>query len=141
MGYRCEHFIIQELVPQELYKLREDRCWEMLDIALLRGLDLMRKRYGVMTINNWHAGGTFNESGLRSFITQTGAVYSMHKLGKAADAKFKESTPIEIAADMGANAADFPMITCMENPDITRTWLHVDTRNHGMKQQIWIVNP
>ena len=141
MGYRCEHFLLQELVGPEIFKARGDRCWEMLNPALLRTLDLLRKRYGPLTINNWESAGPFQESGMRDFDTPTGAKFSMHKFGCAADLKPKNISPEEMQKDILLHAADYPLLTCMENAAITRTWLHVDVRNHNQPQQIWIVNP
>jgi len=141
MGYRCEHFLLQELVGPELFKARGERCWEMLDVNLLRTIDLLRKRYGPIVVNNWHAGGAFTESGLRDFNTTTGAAFSMHKLGRAADGKPKGIGPKEMEIDIMRRPADFPQLTCIENTKITKTWIHIDTRNHMQPQQIWIVNP
>ena len=141
MGYRCDHFLLQELVGPDLFKARGERCWEMLDPALLRVIDQLRKRYGTITINDWHTGGPFKESGARDFATKTGAQYSMHKLFKAADMKFKTDDPQAVQKDILANAGDFPLLTCMENAAATKTWLHGDTRNHNQETQIWVVNP
>jgi hypothetical protein len=141
MGYHCEHFTVQELVGPEIFKARAERCWEMLDPALLKVIDQLRKRYGAITINNWQAGGPFSESGLRDPMTTTGAKYSMHKLGRAADLKFQAGDPREVQADLLERPTDFPLLTCMEDAKATLTWLHVDTRNHQQDRQIWIVNP
>lgn len=141
MGYRCEHFIIQELVPKSVYDARGELAWQLLDPAVCHMLDLLRKRYGPITVNNWHAGGAFSESGLRDPFTTTGAQWSMHKFGKANDCKFKDATPGEVGNDLLAHPEYAPLITCIENPAITKTWLHVDTRNHNDAKQIIVVNP
>lgn len=138
--YRCRHFRLQELVGPAVYKARGDRAWEMLSTGMLITSDQIRDKFGATTINNWADGGPFSESGLRDFNTLTGALYSMHKLGKAYDWKFRDSSPIEVAAYIVAHEDEFPYLTTLENPQITKTWLHGDDRNHS-QQRIWVVNP
>ncbi len=141
MSYRCDHFDIRELVGPDVFAKRGMLAWDLMDAELLRTLDQLRKRYGVITINNWADGGTFKESGLRDPLTTTGAVWSMHKFGRAADLKFKDVSAMDVQEDVLAHPDLFPLLTCMENAEATKTWLHVDTRNHSQQQQIWIVNP
>lgn len=141
MTYRCQHFKIQELVGPDVWNKRAMMAWDLMDAELLMTIDQLRERYGEITINNWADGGTFKESGLRDPFTTTGAAWSMHKFGRAADLKFAGKDVRDIQADILAHASDFPLLTCMENAEATKTWLHVDTRNHAQQQQIWIVNP
>lgn len=140
MMYRPTSFIIQELVAPEIYQARGDRAWETLNPLTLMALQSVRDKFGPITINNWHAGGAFKESGARSFGTSTGAAYSMHRYGGAYDCKSDSVTPAEMCAYIIKNRGEFPYITAMENPVATPTWLHIDSRNHS-KPDVWIVNP
>lgn len=140
MTYRCKHFEIRELVPESVFNARGLFSWDLLDAGLLMTLDALRDRYGAITVNNWASGGAFKESGLRDPFTTTGAKWSMHKFGRAADLKFAGKSAIEVFDDILKNDT-FPHLTCMENAQITKTWLHIDTRNHSQPQKIWIVNP
>jgi hypothetical protein len=106
----------------------------------LMGLQSVRDKFGPITVNNWHAGGSFKESGMRSFSTSTGAVYSMHRYGGAYDCKSKSATPAEMCEYIIKNRHEFPMITCLENPKFTESWMHIDSRNHNL-ESILIVNP
>lgn len=139
-AYRPKHFRLQELVGPEFYARWGERCWEWLQVPALRSLDALREKFGSVTINNWADGGTLKESGLRDFSTSTGAGYSQHKFGGAYDCKFRSATPEEAGDYILAHPEQFPYITTIENPRITRTWLHVDGRNHG-RNEIWVVNP
>lgn len=140
MIYKPKHFILQELVPPSIYNTRGESAQELLDSRLLITLDQLREVFGPLTVNNWHTGGNYSESGLRSFDTKTGAKFSQHKFGRAADCKFKNKAPREAAHYVLAHRGEFPYLTTIENPDATPTWLHVDVRNHG-KEGIWVVNP
>lgn len=138
--YRCKHFILQELVGPEIFQARGERAWELLQPAILITLDRVHDLFGAVTVNNWHAGGDFKESGLRNFNTLTGALYSMHKYGGAMDMKFRTVTPEEVSKYLLEHRTDFPELTCLENAEITKTWLHADCRNHS-KSWIVVVNP
>lgn len=138
--YRCKHFIVQELVGPEFFAKWGDRSWEWLQVPMLVTLDQVREKFGPVTVNNWHSGGQFHESGLRDFSTATGAGYSQHKFGGACDMKFGSVTPAEASAYILAHRADFPFLTTLEDVTVTKTWLHGDCRNHG-KPDIWVVVP
>lgn len=138
--YRPKHFILQELVGPDVFKARGERAWEMLRPDILVTLDQIRDKFGTVTVNNWHAGGSFKESGLRNFNSLTGALWSMHKFGCAMDMKFRTSTPEEVAAYILAHAGEFPQLTCLEDASITRSWLHADCRNHS-QGGVWVVKP
>ena len=133
-------FLIQELVSPDIHAARGDRAWELLDSRALDTLQTLRDALGPCTVNNWHSGGTFKESGLRAFGTATGAGYSQHKYGRAFDCKFKSLTPPDVLAYVQANRGKFPHLTVVENTNATPTWFHFDVRFTG-KPEIWIVNP
>lgn len=139
VNYRPANFVIQELVPPDVYQARGERAWELLDVYALITLQRIREVFGPITVNNWHAGGAYKESGLRSFTTSTGAKFSQHRFGRAFDCK-GEKTPREMADYILAHPERFPYLTTIENPDATPTWMHFDTRNHH-RVGIWVVNP
>lgn len=140
MSFRPPSFIIQELVPPDTYSALGERAWELLDSCALMTLQALRNKFGPLIVNNWHSGGSYRESGLRSFTSPTGARYSQHRFGRAFDCKFKNRVPAEVADYVLKHAAEFPHLTTIENPDATPTWFHFDVRNHD-KTGIWIVNP
>lgn len=134
------NFIIQELVPPEIYRSRGARAWELLCPYALRTLQTLRDVFGPTTVNNWHVGGQYQESGLRGFATSTGAALSQHKFGRAFDCKFRNTTPREAFDYVLAHPDRFPYLTALEDVRFTPTWLHFDTRNHN-QGDIWIVRP
>lgn len=140
MNYRPKHFILQELVGPDVFAERGERAWELLQPAALVSLDKLRRKFGPVTVNNWHAGGQYQESGLRTSRSLTGAKWSMHRFGGADDCKFRDATPQEVYDYVLLHPDEFPEITAMENIIATPTWLHQDCRNHN-REGIWIVNP
>jgi len=148
VNYRPTSFVLQELVPPDVFHALGERAWELLDPRATQTLQQLRDKFGPLTVNNWHTGGAFKESGLRNPATPTGAKYSQHKFGRAFDCKFKNATPHEVA-DYVLKAAqrfdqregtEFPYLTTIENPEATPSWFHFDVRAHD-RYGIWIVNP
>jgi hypothetical protein len=140
MNYRPKSFLIEELVSPAIFKARGDRAWELLDVDALATLQRLRDRFGPLTVNNWHGGGPYSESGLRDMGTKTGAVYSQHKFGRAFDCKFRNSTSQEVGEYVLAHPGDFPLLTVIEDTRHTPTWFHFDTRMHD-RNGIWVVQP
>lgn len=130
MIYHCQHFVIQELVHPSIHAQWGDRAWEFLDPRLLQSLDQLREYFGPIIVNDWHTGGTHVDSGLRQFASVIGAAMSQHKFGRAADCKFKNTTPLGASSIITAMPSRFPLITTLEDVLKTVTWLHVDVRNN-----------
>lgn len=130
--YIPEHFKVQELVDPEIYKLVGDKALWLMDENLLRAIDLLRKRLGPLTINNWHAGGRYKESGLRRLDTSTGAPKSAHKAGRGVDLKSATHSPDQMLRHILENEAEYSkLIRRVESVFSTPTWLHIDTVDHA----------
>lgn len=130
MGYRCQHFSVYELVPPEVYRARGERAWELLDSRLLVTLDALRDHFGPISVNDYRWGGSRTESGLRLPETATGAVYSQHQYGRAADLHLEDVTPQEAYEAILAHPEKWPMLTTVEDIRYTPSWIHVDCRNN-----------
>jgi len=140
--YKCKHFRVEELVPEELFerfRSKPHRLWQLLDVRALITLDELRERFGSITVNNWLWGGSFDLSGLRPWITSTGAEFSQHKFGRGFDCKFKDVAAEEVRRELmeldtqGRQFGQpcFAHITCIEDfPGMS--WFHFDTRNHDV---------
>ena len=126
--YRPKHFGLRELVGPDLYMARGEAAWELLDPRGLAVLDALRDKWGPVTVNDWHVGGGFSQSGLRDPVTGIGARLSQHKSGRAFDCKFKDTTPQAVYAYLLENADEFPGLTTLEDIAATPTWLHFDVR-------------
>jgi len=149
-----KHFDARELVPPQIWKTYGIISRQFLRPELLRVLDLLRDKLGrPVVVNNWHTGGQYKESGYRTPYTKTGAKYSQHKLGTAADVKVPEytkdevtyeaMTPMQVLAVILANADEFRAagMTTYENPNATPTWLHIDCRWREPNNAFVMVNP
>jgi len=103
--YRPEHLSAYELVWRELYEQQEkkkqtDKLFWVFNPLVLKTADLLRKKYGSITINNWKSGGSLQLRGLRPEETSVGAGLSAHKFGAALDCNFRDATPEEMREDM-----------------------------------------
>jgi hypothetical protein len=139
-----KHFDFEELVPPSIWKTYGIASRQFLRPELITSLDLLRDILGrPVTVNNWHAGGAYKESGYRLPDTRTGARYSQHKFGAAADVKVPGMTPREVLAVILNNQQRFieAGLTTYENPDFTPTWLHVDCRWRSPMDGLVMVNP
>ena len=126
--YRCKHFIIQELVPPQVYEARGYKAWELIDVRLLMTLDRLRNRFGSMKINDWKWGGNREWSGLRTPNSPYYSPYSQHTFGRAADILFADITAEEVRQEILADPdnSSFDLIYSME---LATSWLHIDVRN------------
>lgn len=140
MRFYPRSFDIRELVSPAIYEARGERAWELLDCDALVMLQQLRDTFGPCTVNNWHLGGAFKESGLREAGTSTGAAYSQHKFGRAFDCKFRDCSPQMVAEYIVKHPGAFPLLTTIEDTAFTPTWFHFDTRMHG-RDNIWLVRP
>lgn len=90
--YRTKYFILKELVHPVTYKRFGQLSWKFLNADALRGLDLSRKLFGPLTVNDWCWGGDFVDSGYRQADSNTGSEWSAHRRGCGFDPKSKRYT-------------------------------------------------
>lgn len=105
--------------------------------AMIEGTQLIRDHVGEsVTINNWHRGGGYEESGLRTprgLGSQSFALFSTHMFWKACDLKFKSMDTADVAFLILSKSKRFNMIVAIEDPEATRSrkgklgkdWLHI----------------
>ncbi len=138
---KLRYFRIEELVPQHIYNVRGEKSWQLLDPRALKVLDWLRVNLGSMTINDWKWGGTYSQSGLRTFefYMQDGftmkpaaqekisSSLSQHKYGRAFDCKFKEYTAEQVREWIKDNwhMSGFDWAITLEEGT---SWLHFDVR-------------
>ncbi len=76
------------------------------------------------------------------FNTDTGAMYSQHKYGKAIDILVAGMTPPEVFEFIKQEWDELSRLgmTTIEDVEFTKTWNHIDTRN-WQDTQLHIVKP
>lgn len=95
---------------------------------LLFVADLLANQFGTVTINDWHWGGNFKESGLRVVGDEYYSSTSDHSYGNALDLKFKGVSAAQVRKYIEAYPNQFPYITFIEEgKDVT--WLHISVSN------------
>lgn len=128
--------MIQSLVDSIGKAKAEERLWGLLDDRLIIVVESLRERFGKCVINNWAYGGELHQCGFRGGDTTTGALFSAHRYGRAADLHFKSKNYNDIREDLRANP--LPFITEIEED--TQGWLHVGVRNHNQEGILWLPN-
>lgn len=123
--YKCKHFEIHELVPKHIYESRGERAWELLDERALFTLDLLRDRFGPITVNNYAFGGSRQWSGLRTAQSPYYSETSQHSFGRAFDCLFRDSKAEAVRRHILSDPGDYN-ITGIE---LNVAWLHFDCRN------------
>ena len=126
--YKCKHFLIEELVPPQVFKDRGQKAWQLLDDRMLMTIDRLREKYGSMTINSWKWGGDREWSGLRTSDSPYYSKYSQHSFGKAFDIIFKNVTAEKVRQDILANPDKFEF-EYINSLELGVSWLHIDSRN------------
>ncbi len=137
-----EHFIAQEFINPETFKKEGAKSIKLIDPKLIDIAEFLRTDIGApITINNWHIGGQYHESGLRDPNTSTGAKLSAHKVGKAIDPKAKGFDGQKWYEYVKKNAKKLYALGLrrIEDKSIATTWCHMDTKEHG-KKCIQVVN-
>lgn len=140
--YRPNHFALHELVSQEtLENNQEDILWLVFDEELLKAADWLRERYGPCTVNNWHWGGDFSQSGLRTKESRHYSPTSQHSKGCALDMKFRDWTAEDIRTDLAAyelSGGEIPK--GIRRIERGVSWLHIDCKETG-QDKIYLFNP
>lgn len=142
-----ENFKLDEFIDPVTYEKFGARSVMFIRKEVILAAQYIRSTTGLsITVNNWANGGAYKESGLRNFNTSTGASYSAHKFGAAADLKIGDLDSFEMAAIIKKNWQELYKIGVrrIENPEATkgknRSWLHFDSYETQTKELI-IVNP
>lgn len=122
-----EHFTLDEFMDKESYN------------NLVRGIkiaEFIRATTGLpVTINNWANGGQYNFSGYRPPDCTVGSPTSEHRKMNANDKKIHGLTGQEMFnwAEKHAKELYDLGVRRIEDPSITKTWLHTDCKEHGRK--------
>lgn len=142
--YKSKFFGIKELVSKVVYdyytKLYgvsggEALMWSFFDALFLQDLDTIRANWGrPITINNWHLGGQYEESGLRCNVDslvkgKTTPYCGGHNFAKAGDLKDSkgENSKLHDFVCGLINQGKLKVIRRIENIKNTPTWTHCDS--------------
>lgn len=137
------NFILQEFIAPEVYQTFGDNSIWLIDRRIIDIAQYIRTTLNrPVTINNWHVGGNYKDSGLRSLESLIGAKYGQHKFGRAVDPKVKGMTPINILDFIYNKWVELHKLglTTVENIAHTPTWNHLDVRM-WMDNELHIVQP
>jgi len=137
------HFDLRELMCPEIFNHPAigERSIDFINANAVQTLEDVREFAGPATINNWHEGGNYTDSGYRSAESNTGSSFSSHRMGCGFDLKFQDKKAVDVYYHILNNQHLFPYISRMENAEMTLTWLHVEICTHKREGDIIIFNP
>jgi len=136
-----DYFRIEELVDKTVYDKYGEAAWKFLDKDILTCMLVVREGLGKpITVNNWKAGGSFSQRGLRhnmsSLVKNKTRLYlSAHIFGKAFDFDVKGMTAVEVREWIVANPDKFPCKIRLERNMNGKpiSWIHMDTMSDDSK--------
>jgi hypothetical protein len=151
-NYTADNFVVQEFVPESVYKNLGDSSIAVINSKLIIIAQELRRLLNIelyykykrnipLTINNWHTGGKFKNSGYRLPLTSVGAKFSQHKLGQAIDVR-SNIPHWEIYNAIMRNKDFFYGLGVrrLEDPRDTKGkgfgWIHIDLKDKGQKEII-----
>lgn len=126
------NFYLQEFVSEQVYSDMGYKSIILLDKKIINIAQFFRDRYGKpITINDWHSGGSYYNSGYRAPNILIGAKYSQHKFGRAVDLKWLDGTISieEVREDIKEYSELFLHIGVTRIEEDTQSWLHADCAN------------
>lgn len=127
------NFVLQEFVPPEIYSLYGDNSIWFLDQRIIDLAQALRDDLGVpITINNWHRGGPYKNSGFRLPSSTEGKLLSQHKYGRAIDPKAKGISPEIVRNHLRRNFTAYQTLGLTTIESDTPTWVHMDCRWTGL---------
>lgn len=142
-----QNFDVRELVHPDIFNHPAVgfRCADFLNIHAAPTLEELKHNLqgDIITVNDWHIGGSFINSGLRSAKLPYGGrlSYSAHYFGCGFDVKARSFTAAEVWSHILSNQEKYPYITRMENHEATPTWTHIEVGNERRLGDIVIFNP
>lgn len=148
-----KHFSIKELVPEHIYDTWGENSWWFLDYRACKTLEWVREHLGSCVVNDWPWGGSYSQSGLRTFEfymqNNLRPIYiakekiamsnSQHKYGRGFDCKLANCTAEEARQYIKDNWEEHGLdwaITLEEGV----SWLHFDCRNQK-ENRVYTFNP
>lgn len=141
-----DKFLVQEFVSKDVFEKWGKYAARKVAPQILEVVFFLRDFLNApIIINTWHNGGKFDSRGFRSEDDPDGSAFSAHKCGLALDFQVIGFTPVEIVAliDRLKSSGAFPYVTRAENPEITKTWVHIDAVHvEGLSpRKLYVFNP
>lgn len=143
-----EHFRIEELVCNHTFKAFGNKSWQFLSTEYLHTILVLRRDVlkVPMICNNYHAGLTYSQRGLRCNIcqitkekTNAGKIYlSAHCSGNGGDFSMVGMDAATARKLVKDNEDLLPYNVRMEN---NVSWLHIDVFDVGNGQKVNFFNP
>lgn len=133
------NLFLDEYIPKDLYlqySKKPQILIGLIDERVIKADQLLRNKFGSVTINNWWFGGNREWSGLRTKESPYYSPTSQHSFGRASDKLFTHAPAERVRQYIKDNWKELG-ITCIEEGV---SWVHSDVRNWN-GHDILIVRP
>ncbi|MFZ4545929.1 MAG: D-Ala-D-Ala carboxypeptidase family metallohydrolase [Bacteroidales bacterium] len=130
-----KNFQLREFVDPVTFQIRGNKAIELIDKRIVNVAQFLRDHFNApIVINNYHEGGGHIESGLRTFLSKTGATYSQHKYGRAIDIKVQGWKAEEVRKEIRKMWPELKALGLTTIERDTPTWVHLDCRYTGLDE-------
>lgn len=128
-----KNFQLREFVDPVTFQIRGNKAIELIDKRIVNVAQFLRDYFNApVVINNYHEGGGHKESGLRTFLSKTGATYSQHKYGRAIDIKVQGWKAEDVRKEIRKVWPELKELGLTTIERDTPTWVHLDCRYTGL---------
>ena len=136
MSKASKDFLWEELVHPAIYKRFFERSSLYVNPQLIILLQAIRTNYGKpITINNWHIGGKFKNSGLRDYKNPMGKLNrSRHYYGLCFDMKADDIKALQAHVYDNRDMYYDLGLRVIEKYSYTPTWCHISVEHTGLDE-------
>ena len=146
-----KYFSIRELVDRDTFNKRGAKSWQHFDPRLIETMLILREALGKpINVNNWHRGGSSQQKGLRTNLsqlvqtkTERDILYlSAHRQGMALDFHVKGMGSEKVREWIVANKEIFPHKIRLEHKMKGKpiSWVHLDVFDYEGNPHIYLFN-
>lgn len=137
----AKNFVLQEFVSHETWRRFGTNSIWFIDPKIVAICQFLRNKFAVkITINDWHLGGNYFESGFRDSLSTVGSKFSQHRFGRAADIKVKGLNSNLVRKFIIEDYKELNKLGLTSIEIDTETWVHIDTRFTN-KNELFTFNP
>ena len=141
---KSKYFKITELVCKHTHDRFKEAAWMFIDDKLIDTLDILKEKIFPnkrIIINNWNAGASYSQRGLRCNVcdlvkSKKTNYLSAHQLGKGVDMTIEGVSASEARKTIEKNQVLLPYPIRLESDKLAPTWVHLDVYNMGNGKKV-----
>lgn len=136
-----DHFWIAEFVSKATLQKWGQQATLFIDPRMILFMEIQRKIYGTLYMNNWYEGGNKDSRGYRAPDDPEGANSSQHRFGRATDSVSDKYPAEERRQEIIKNWDVKYRSIGVSRMELGTSWLHVDCGYILNQQSLFTFNP